>query len=325
MTRVVRRLYDLEIDEVSLVDRPANQHGIVAIAKRAEEGMPEIFDPDGALVDEDSLEHGDVVYDGEGNEFVYLVADEADEPEAEAQEPAEERELATVGKAAGLGGLGGTYRGSRTLVGRTARRGAQRFADTSPKAKRAAAAAAGGAAAFGAGRMSKGTAKPRVAKGGLGESVYEMLSKALNDGERDEVVAKLADEVEVTKRENDELRGALADLIEDRNDEYFAEIAKNYNLPVAPEALGRILKNAAATMDDEDLAELDRLLTAQSAIYDELGTSGSDATSEVMDQVQALALETVGKAAAGVTVEQATAALFDANPTAYDEYLAEGM
>jgi hypothetical protein len=33
-TRTVKRLYDLEIDEISLVDRPANQHGLVAIAKR---------------------------------------------------------------------------------------------------------------------------------------------------------------------------------------------------------------------------------------------------------------------------------------------------
>ena len=33
MGRQVKRLSNLEIDEISLVDRPANQHGLVAIAK----------------------------------------------------------------------------------------------------------------------------------------------------------------------------------------------------------------------------------------------------------------------------------------------------
>ena len=83
MPRQVRELSNIEIDEVSLVDRPANQHARVAIAKRAteeEQTVPEeIFDEDGQSVDEDSLEHGNVVYDGEGNAYMFVVEDEQEE------------------------------------------------------------------------------------------------------------------------------------------------------------------------------------------------------------------------------------------------------
>ena len=70
--RPVKRLFDLEIDEVSLVDKPANQFGKVAFSKRAEDEMPELFDLDGYAVDESELEHGETVVDSQGNEFVFL-------------------------------------------------------------------------------------------------------------------------------------------------------------------------------------------------------------------------------------------------------------
>lgn len=303
MTRPVKRLFDLEIDEISLVDRPANQHGLVAIAKRDEDNMPGIFDPDGNAVDEDSLEHGDVVYDNDGNEYVF-VEDDEDDTTAELQsghDYEDERELTSVGKSFGA-------KAAQSALG-----GAHRAGEFGRKNKKGLAygGAAGGAVGFGSGRMSKG----------LGESVYEALSKALNDGDRDQVVSKLANEVEFTKRENDELREQVAYLAAQREDDEYLEIAKSYNLPVDPARLGSILKSAAATMDDADLAELDRLLTAQSDLYDELGSNGSAATSLVMDQVEAMALETVGKS--DVSVAQATVALFEANPAAYDEYMSE--
>lgn len=74
MGRTVKKLSGLEIDEVSLVDRPANQHGLVAIAKRQEDGMT-IFDGQGNEVDEAELQHGDVVYDEGGNELVFVEQD----------------------------------------------------------------------------------------------------------------------------------------------------------------------------------------------------------------------------------------------------------
>lgn len=92
MTRRVREVRDMEIDEVSLVDRPANQFAKVAIAKRApeEETVPEYLLEDGSPVDFDQLPFGSTVYDNEGNEYEWLEA------EAEEQEP--EHELQTVGK-----------------------------------------------------------------------------------------------------------------------------------------------------------------------------------------------------------------------------------
>lgn len=89
MARPRQRLSNMEIDEISLVDKGANQHAMITIAKRApeEETMPELYTEDGELLDENSLKDGDIVYDGEGNAYRF-------EQEAEVEE--EEREL--VGK-----------------------------------------------------------------------------------------------------------------------------------------------------------------------------------------------------------------------------------
>lgn len=84
--RTVNVLSNIEVDEISLVDRPANQHARVAIAKRAEEdAMPEYYDEGGQVIDLDSLEIGSVVYDGEGNAFELTVED--DEPPVENEAP----------------------------------------------------------------------------------------------------------------------------------------------------------------------------------------------------------------------------------------------
>jgi len=97
MPKQVKELSNIEIDEISLVDRPANQHAKVAIAKRAtkEDAVPEFFNKDGQPVDPDTLEFGDVVFDEDGNPY-QMVADD-DGEEAEVQDD----ELVSVGKAFG--------------------------------------------------------------------------------------------------------------------------------------------------------------------------------------------------------------------------------
>lgn len=94
-TRRVKELTNIEIDEVSLVDVPANQHARVAIAKRAikEDNVPEIYNENGELLDADLLEPGDTVFDFEGNAFEVVLEDGADE-----SVDTDERELASVGK-----------------------------------------------------------------------------------------------------------------------------------------------------------------------------------------------------------------------------------
>lgn len=70
----------MEIDEISLVDRPANQHAAVVIAKREEETVPEeIYNEAGEPVAFDALEEGDVVYDGDGNAYQFTYEPEAQE------------------------------------------------------------------------------------------------------------------------------------------------------------------------------------------------------------------------------------------------------
>lgn len=90
--RPKRNLRNMEIDEVSLVDKGANQHAMVTIAKRAteEENMPDLYSEAGEPVDEDTLEDGDIVFDEEGQAYQFSLNEEG----------AEEPEMAGVGKSA---------------------------------------------------------------------------------------------------------------------------------------------------------------------------------------------------------------------------------
>src|SRR5206468_4041215 len=81
MSKRVSRLLGLEIDEVSLVDRPANQHGVVTITKRDEDPVDEIFDEQGNPIDPESLEAGDVFYDADGQKLQVLTEEQAAELE----------------------------------------------------------------------------------------------------------------------------------------------------------------------------------------------------------------------------------------------------
>jgi len=86
--RVIKELTDIEIDEISLVDIPANQHAKVAIAKRAseEDNVPEIYNENGELLDADLLEPGQTVFDAEGNAFEVVLEDVEDSVEYEQPE-----------------------------------------------------------------------------------------------------------------------------------------------------------------------------------------------------------------------------------------------
>jgi len=294
--RPVKRLFDLEIDEVSLVDRPANQFGKVAFSKRAEDDMPELFDADGQPVDEGDLEHGDAVFDADGNELVYIqegtpeydaLADDVEsafddvdddlEPEDELED---ERELAAVGK-----------RGQRVRKSLAASR-------RQPVRK--------------SGRRS------------FGETVYEELSKALTQRDRDEVLSRVFDVIDEMTERNERLEGVVGKMADDRAIEQFSALAGEYGpLPVHPTRLGAIMKRASETLPREDVEILDRLFTSVGEqLYSEVGKSGTGASVEVTDAVDALVDEIISKGA-DMTREQAVTAVYTENPAAYDEYLAE--
>lgn len=85
MAREIRKVSNIEIDEISLVDVPANQHASVVIAKRAteEEAVDgiEIYDESGNELDASEIQFGDVVFDAEGQAFEVVPENEDDFPE----------------------------------------------------------------------------------------------------------------------------------------------------------------------------------------------------------------------------------------------------
>ena len=357
-TQKVRKLSGLEIDEVSLVDRPANQHGVVAFAKRDEENqMDPIFDAEGDEVDPSTLQHGDVVYtDPVGGEELVFVADgepgeglgEVDDGQYDEGEQyqVDDRQFEDAGvgkslfplsgskvKAAGRlarSEVGGKARGARNAVTSTRARGWATAGGMQGRAlasNRAVQAGAGGAAvAGGAGYV--GGRRREVGKS-FGEEVRVALSKALTADEQADVIAKALDQVGVIAQQNAELQEMVGALIEDRELDDYGEIAKGYEgLPVDPQEFGGILHRVADVLEPDQLATLDRVFKAagDAGLYEELGYGGPGSpagANEVLEQVYALAGQTVGKSQGGISPEQAVTAIFEANPAAYDEYEAQ--
>jgi hypothetical protein len=276
MTRA-REIRDLKIDEVSLVDKGANQHAKTVIAKRhdveEETTVEKYFNEDGDLIDLNDLQAGDHVWDAQGQEFEFTDEveeddDEADEDIQEIEDAANERELAEVGK--------------------------------SVFAKRA----------------SSGTS--------LADQVRVELSKALTDKDRDEVIAKVLGQVEDFAEIAKAAQATAAAERDMRLTAEYTEIAKGYNVPVKPSELGRVLKRLAEVLPVEDQMVIKKCLEATSAsqeLFDEYGHQGGGDNVDILQQVDALVDGTVYKG--DLTREDVVSKVFDENPDAYDQYLAE--
>lgn len=97
--RKVQQIDGLKIDEISLVDKGANQHATVTIAKSADgekEQQMDLFDEQGNPLDPETLSHGDVVYGEDGQAYLFEL-DEAEGENAEVEDELE-KELEPVGK-----------------------------------------------------------------------------------------------------------------------------------------------------------------------------------------------------------------------------------
>lgn len=184
---------------------------------------------------------------------------------------------------------------------------------------RRAALGAGAAGAAGVGYASGRKVNKRQRS--LGNQVLEELSKALNDGDRDEVVAKLGDMVADAQSDAATAWRVAKSLQNQQELADYVELAGQYDIPVDPNRFGQVLQRVSKALPDADLAILDRVLSAAGTDFSEVGYNGV-AESDVMSQVQALAFDAVSKND-GYTPEQAVTALFEANPGAYDDYLAE--
>jgi len=110
MTRKVREIQDLVIDEISLVDKGANQHATVTIAKSADgekENYMDVYDELGNPLDPDALDIGDVVFDADGD--AYEIQADNDDDEGDFGQYENQFELEEIGKA----GYGSVARGVR--------------------------------------------------------------------------------------------------------------------------------------------------------------------------------------------------------------------
>lgn len=310
--RNAKRLFDLEIDEISLVDRSANQHATVAIAKRDEDTMT-VMDAQGNLVEVEDLEPGELAFDPETGEFAGVVCEGDAEPEdygvvvedGEVFVSDEENELVSVGKAVtGTGGLG-------KEAFRAARRELPGAARAASRNRAVQAGAAGTALGFGAGKLSKS----------LGNDVYETLSKALSNDSRNEVISKALEdsrrEALVAKRQAAGAIALVQKMQAERELEQLTEITKGYGIG-DPAVLAEVLRN----LPEDQATYLDQLFSkAGEVLFEELGSGLGDQDATIQDQIEAMAMAAVGKA--DVSKEQAVTAVYDANPDAYDQYLAE--
>lgn len=367
MGKSVNRLVDLEIDEVSVVDRAANQHSLIAFSKSLalggetpEDHMPATFYlEDGTEISEEDLQPGDLVVDEDGNETLLLPEDFSPEDfdgdfyddevgKADWGSPARAARAASRGLRGAPGPMGGpnqqrAYDAGRKVrnVPASARRRARQmdamargayananYATNSGIARAGSAmasrpfmtaglAGAGGTAAGAAGMYGYDRMKKS-----LGSEILEEFSKAVTDRDREQVIAKMANEVDRANMIAEEAMGWAESEHEARMDEVFVSKAAEYNLPVDPYVLGPILKSMAATLDEDQLEVVDALFNAVGdALYEEVGYVGESSNSSVLDQVSAFADEFVSKSDA--TRAQAMTAMFEANPMAYDAYLSE--
>ena len=156
----VRELKDLKFDEISLVDKGANQHASVVISKRLEdepvtkeEGNMDFYDAEGNLVDVDALEEGDRAFDEDGNEYVKQYDEDFDEFGETVEKAAALDEKSYVKGATtmggGLGSIGSAlHSSSRAPKGKKANAGFSQFGRTlgGGVAGSVAGGAAGGAA-----------------------------------------------------------------------------------------------------------------------------------------------------------------------------------
>lgn len=341
----VKELQDMEIDEISLVDRPAAQHAKVVIAKRAteEETVPEeIYNEDGELLETELLEEGDVVFDEDGQAFV--VVDEESEYAPDMEE---------VGKAISFKGTGqmknAAFKASPRFKAKVA---AEKVRVAGEKARKAVsgrylnpkmsfkgtgdmkgtefkqravdrvkwgnaakdagiATVAGGATAGGAYALKKSFA----------DELREELSKSYTDADRDEVIAKAMEQVEdmaASLSEAEEIAKSERDL---RLTREYEEVAKTYNLPVEPSELAPVLMAIAETLPYEYGEVIHKALSAAGEIlFEEVGTQGYASNNDVLTSVDAYIDENIAKA--DISKAQAVEAVFAENPNAYDEYMA---
>ena len=156
------------------------------------------------------------------------------------------------------------------------------------------------------------------------EEISKALGEAITDSERDEIISKAFGQVQYLES----VAKAAADSAEAerqmRLDREYTEVAKSYNVGIAPDELGPVLKRAAEALSYEDCEVIAKALDSASAaieFLDEIGTPGLGSNSDVLANVDAFIDQGVSKG--DFSREQLVSKTFEDNPEAYDAYLAE--
>lgn len=328
------KLVDMELDEISLVKKGANQFSTVSIAKSLsgeEEEMEELFDENGDLVDAESLDFGDVVYDSEGNAFE-VTEDEDDDNDDDNEV---EKSIINNVRHNATRFAGGFKRGqtARGMSGKTATNPAasdlfDKYAtipDNSKFATKAgfsvgrrplayAGGVAGGGAAVGGGGYGYNR---RRRNDEVGKSLREEFSKALTDDDREVVISKAMDAISELEEQNMIALEIAKSEQETRIFNEYVSIAKTYDLPFEYEDVAKAMMEAESTLSPESVQIIAKSFElASTLIGDEIGYDGigSD-TMYLMDS----ALDEIGKSGD----PEAIAALLENNPELYDAYLSE--
>lgn len=346
------QLTDMKFDEVSLVDRGANQYAKTVISKRdsndTEENVePEIYDEDGVLVDPSDLQVGDVIVDEDGNERE-LTEDDFAEPV----------EKSTAGKVLDYGVFPGAGSAADAKDGKKLRAGARTYGHAAAGSIAGYGAGAGIGAGIGALTRKPGAGQLGAAIGGsvgsLGgslagvrsgrkanakrgnfknesvgksyaEEIREELSKALGDTERDEIIAKALGSVEEYREIAKAAEQAAFEERELRLEAEYVEVAKSYAVGVEPEVLGPVLKRCAEALSPEDQEVLAHALSvgteAIEKFFEESGTYGGGSNSDVLNSVDAYLDENVAKSDEDRNAH--IVKMFEKNPDLYTEYDAE--
>lgn len=311
-----QRLFGLTVDEISSVDRDANGHAAIMFAKRdSGDNAMALFDAEGNEVTLAELNFGDHVFDENGEEQVYMPAEHA-EAIAAGFEGYTDEQREQILNDLGLGDYedptlepeGQLDAEDESLLAQVGKRfGAQALTGlrTQAVAKRNAAAS----------------------RPSLGDAIYGALSKALTDDDQAVAISKAVSALEqrLTASEQNAARAwtVAKNLSEQAELSAYSEVADSYGLPVQSQELAGILRSAATVLSKRELDTLDRVLQSagDAALFSEIGVNGTGSASAIHDQIMASANTAVSKN--DITREQAVVALYEANPDAYDEYLAE--
>jgi hypothetical protein len=158
------------------------------------------------------------------------------------------------------------------------------------------------------------------------QSILDDVSKAVTTDDQISIVAKALqqseNERELLIRKSAQLEARLNEAEDAATLNWAISKAAEYNLPIDADEFGPILKRLVENMPERDMYVLDELFKSIGAtFFEELGYNGGSPESSY-DYVAAAAQELVAKT--GASDAQAITAMYNANPDAYDAYLAEG-